>query len=172
MTLARIGVVIFTLVRVGSLGRIKGSTGLVVFAWVYFAASRGRRVYQGSRGFTVERNEVVGLINDRVGSLWRSLGSSGSFKFSWVRSGAQRDSFDTPSGRSVHLGFTQASLGVFGFIRVRLGPLGFVYASSSSRLFTLRVHLGSHGFTRAVIKVAGFIRVPMGSLGSALGTSG
>ena len=48
--------------------------------------------------------------------------SSGSFRFAWRHSGAT-------SGRRVHTGsrvFTPAGLGVFGFIRVRLGLLGRV----------------------------------------------
>ena len=74
---------------------------------------------------------------------------------------------------SVSRGFTAVHLGI-GFIRVRVGSLGYAYISSSgslglpwvhsSALRGRRVHSGLRGFTRAHVVVVGFIRVLVDSL--------
>ena len=90
LTCARLGVVGFIMVRVGSLvrslGRVMGSLGLFGFTLGNFGAPRGRRVHSGSRGcaprwcrrvhnvsrgFTCALLMVAGFIRVRKQSLAR-----------------------------------------------------------------------------------------------------
>ena len=102
-------VVGFIGVRVGSIGRAQGSSGLFGFAWVHSGTPMCLRVHSGSREFTLAHIEIVGFIPFRVGPL-----RSRSTGIKWVHSCAYR-------GRWV------------GFIRVRVGSLecGKVWTGSS-----------------------------------------
>ena len=75
--------------------------------------------------------------------------------FIWVR----WVHFDGPRGRHIHSGsrgFSPARLGVFRFVRVRVGSL--VPPMGSCGLFRFTI-----GFTRARVGVVGLIRVCVGS---------
>ena len=99
-TRACLGVVRFIRVRLGSLGRAKGTPGSFGFAWIHCALL-----------------SVAKFTRVRVSSLVRTYRSSGSFGFAWVHSGA-------PTGRRVdHVsrGFTRARHVVVRFILDCLG---------------------------------------------------
>ena len=84
---ARIAVVVFIPVRVGSLGSAYVSSDSIGFVWVHSGAPRGRRVRSVSRSIVRARIAVVVPIRVRVGSLWVS---SGSIRFSRVHSGTPK----------------------------------------------------------------------------------
>ena len=115
--------------------------------------------------------------------------SSGSFGFAWVHSCAPKGHWVysgsrgfTPAhlgGLPVHYvlrGFTPARLEAVGFIRVRVGSLGFAAGSSDSfwlawvqyrRPRGRLDHWSSSRLTRVRLAVVGFIRVRVGSLSRA-----
>ena len=108
---AGIGVVGIILVRQGSLGWAKESSG---FAWVHSGALSSQ---SGSRGFTRLRLGNFEFIRVHIGSLRRAQKSAGSFQVHW----------SVPRGGPVHLvsrRFTRALLGVVRFLRDRVGLLG------------------------------------------------
>ena len=79
LTRACLGVVGLIRVRVGSLGRVVGSSGSFGFACVHSGAISGRPIHPGSRWFTPARHGVVGffglarVIFDSLGFAWVHL---------------------------------------------------------------------------------------------------
>ena len=114
----------FTLARLGIVGFIRlcvCHSGAPSGFWVHSGVRRftpARLAVVGVRvGYLWRARGVVGFIRVRIGSLGRAIGSLGSFGFTWVLSGP-------PRSRRVHSrsrSFTREGLGVFGFIRVRVG---------------------------------------------------
>ena len=93
-TRASLGDVGFILVRLGSLGRNKGSSGSFGLVWRPLCAPKGCRVHWGSRGYT------------------RAL-SGFFFRFAWFTRARL--------GVVMLIGFTPARLVVVGFILVCVG---------------------------------------------------
>ena len=131
-------------------------------------APRGRRVHSGSRGFIQACLVVVGV---RVGSLGRAYGSSGTYGFVWVRTarlgvvGLIRvgvGSLGRPKGSSSSFWVVWVLLGAFWCRRVHTGSRGFTRASLGVdgliRVWFTQAHLGVVGFSRCS---CGFTLAPL-----------
>ena len=123
--------------------------GLGVFEFIrvrvclHAGAPRGRRVRSGLHefprayllvvhGFTWEHLRIIVFIRVRLYSHRRVNGLPCTYGFAWVHAGV-------PRGCRLHWGWrgvTRAGLGVFEFIRVRVGSHGRAYGSSVSLWIT------------------------------------
>ena len=186
---ARLGVVRFCQVRVGSLVYALRFSDFRVHSGVNWCG----RGHSGSRWLTRARFGVDRVTRDCLGSIGRTRcrrvhSSSRSFTRALIRSGLFRRAYGWSGlfalvwvhscairGRRVHSGWrgiTLSHLVIVGFICDRVGSLWRAEWSSGSLGFAWvhsgapsgrRVHLCSGKFTWEVLGVVGFLRVHVGS---------